>query len=220
MKSKQIFSSLFVFAFVIWHLSFGIPQAYADTCTTQYGQYGNSTNCQPSDLIINKQVKNPITNNFVENLSANDPTFSPGSDVWYRLTIQNTSGQTFDPVTVKDVLPTYETFVAGPGTYDANTRTLTFTLNNLIAGETRTVDIEAQVVATNQFPMGKTFVCVNNYAQVSALNRFDSDTAQSCIQTNVLGATTLPVAGFNDYLLLLPFAGVGLSGFALLRKRG
>ncbi len=217
MKTKSI--ALYTIASFIGFLALATP-VNADMCTTQYGQYGNSTNCQPSDLTINKQVRNPITNGFVENLSSTDPTFSPGSDVLYRLTIKNSSGETFNPVTVKDTLPAYLTFVAGPGTYDSATKTLTFTLENVIAGETRTVDIMARVVDTNQFPAGKTFVCVNNYAEVRALNRFDSDTAQSCIQTSVLGATTLPVAGFNDMLLLLPFAGVGLTGFALLRKRG
>ncbi len=187
---------------------------YADTCTTQYG---GTTTCTPADLIINKMVQNPVTGNFVENLTASDPTFSPGSNVLFQLTIQNTSGQTFDPVTVKDVFPGYLTFVSGPGSYDSGSNTLTFTLNNLIAGETRTVQVMAHVNS-----LDKSIVCVNNYAEArdDAVGRFDSDTAQLCLSTNVLGATTLPVAGFADYLLLLPFAGVGLAGVALLKKRG
>ncbi len=196
-------------------LAFPARQAFADMCTTQYG---GETTCQPSDLTINKQVRNPGNSNFVENLSSTDPTFSPGSDVLYRLIIKNSSGETFNPVNVKDVLPSFLTFVSGPGTYDSGTNTLTFQLNEVYAGETRTVDIMARVVNSSSFN-GKSFVCVNNYAEVRALNRFDSDTAQVCLQNNVLGATTLPVAGFNDYLLLLPFAGVGLTGFALLRKK-
>lgn len=212
MKTKTIILSLLATVAL-----FALPmnRVFADTCTTEYG---GETTCKPSDLTINKQVRNEKTGSFVENLSASDPTFSPGSDVLYRLTIKNTSGETFDPVHVKDVLPGYLTFVSGPGSYNSDTRTLTFDLKELYAGETRTVDVMARVVNTDYFD-GKSFVCVTNYAEVSALNRFDNDTAQICLQNNVLGATTLPVAGFNDYLLLLPFVGVGVTGFALLKKR-
>jgi len=215
MNTKGIVVSLIS---AIAGLAFMASPVFAQTCTTQYGgQYGTTQTCMPADLTINKQVQNPVTGNFVENLSASDPTYTAGSNVLFQLIIKNSSGQTFDPVTVKDILPPYLTFVSGPGTYDAGTRTLTFTMNNLIAGETRTAQIMAKVGA-----LDKSMVCVNNYAEArdDAVGRFDSDNAQLCLGSNVLGATTLPVAGFNDYLLLLPFAGVGLIGFALLKKRG
>jgi uncharacterized repeat protein (TIGR01451 family) len=215
MITKNIVLSLLAgLAFTAAAATAGLSPVFAsDYCTTQYG--GTET-CRPSDLLINKQVQNPINGNFVENLGSGDSTFSPGSEVLFQLTIKNVSGQTFDPVVVKDVLPSYLTFVSGPGTYDAPSRTLTFTLNNLIAGETRNIQIMAKVLPTTV-----SFVCVNNYAEARAdiVGRFDSDTAQFCIQTNVLGTTTLPVAGYNDLLLLLPFAGVGLTGIALLKKK-
>lgn len=201
---------------VIAVLALLAPKAMAQTCTTQYG---GTTTCVPADLTINKQVKNPVSNIFVENLSSTDPAFSPNTEVLFKLTIKNASGETFNPVTVKDTFPAYLTFVAGPGTYDKAANTLTFQLENLIAGETRTQEVLAKVVDTGAFPKGKTFVCVTNAASVSALNRTDGDTAQLCIQTEVLGATTLPVAGFNDLLILLPFVGMGLGGIALLRKK-
>jgi uncharacterized repeat protein (TIGR01451 family) len=214
MSKKGIISYLFIGSALLAFLAL-TPSVFADMCTTQYG---GETTCRPSDLTVNKEVRNGATGNFVENLSATDSTFSPGSDVLYRLIIKNTSGETFNPVYVKDVLPTYLTFVAGPGTFNGDTNTLTFELKEVYAGETRTVDIMARVKNVSDFG-GKSFVCVTNYAEVKALNRFDSDTAQVCLNTgNVLGATTLPVAGYNDYLLLLPFAGVGLAGLALLKK--
>lgn len=218
MNTKSIVLSLVT---AVASLAVFASPAYADMCTTQYG--GEQT-CKPSDLTINKEVRNPSTLNFVENLSSTDPTFAPGSDVLYRLIIKNSSGETFNPVTVRDVLPSFLTFVSGPGSYDSGSNTLIFSLDNLIAGETRSVDIMARVKNISDFN-GKSFVCVNNYAEVKALNlpaqagRFDSDTAQICLSNNVLGATTLPVAGFNDYLFLLPFAGVGLTGIALLLKK-
>ncbi len=217
-KQSIIFSALiFVLgAFVM------APKVNADMCTTQYG---GTTTCQASDLTINKKVQNPISNVFVDNLTTTDPTFAPGNQVLFQLTITNTSGQTFDPVTVHDIFPPYVTFVAGPGTYDRPGQpggTLTFTLNKLIAGETRTVEILGKVVDANQLPSTPSLFCVINTGNVSALNRSDSDTAQLCIGQRVLGVSTLPVAGFNDIALLLPFAGVGLSGIVLLKgkKRG
>lgn len=208
---KKIISA-FLLSFAFFLLA---SPVLADMCTTQYG---GSTTCVSSDLTVNKQVRNPVTNNFVENLSSTDPAFSPGSQVLFRLIIKNTSGQTFNPVAVKDTLPSYLTFVAGPGTYDKSSNVLTFNLDNVIAGETRTIEILAQVKDKSAFPNTNSFFCVTNAAYVSSLNRNDSDTAQLCIQTSLMGATTLPVAGFDDLLLILPFMGVWLGGIAMLKK--
>ncbi len=202
-------------SFVLAAMATFAPSVSADMCTTQYG---GTTTCQPSDLTINKQVKNPVGNVFVENLTTSDPTFTPGSEVTYRLTIKNGSGETFNPVTVKDTLPSYLTFVAGPGTYNKDTRVLEFQLENLIAGESRMVEILARVVTASQFPAGKSLFCVVNVAEASALNRRDSDSAQACLQNGEV-TPILPVAGFEDFALLLPFAGVGLGGLALLRGK-
>lgn len=213
MNTKHITVLLSSLVIGIWILGF-TPKALAQTCTTQYG---GTTTCVASDLTINKQVKHPTSGVFVENLGVSDTPFGPGSDVLFRLTIRNGSGETFNPVTVKDVLPEHLTFVSGPGTYDSSTRTLTFTLTNLIAGETRTQEIMAKVVST--LPQDKSMICEQNYAEVSALNRKDNDTSQVCMASKVLGSTTLPVAGFDDLLLILPFVGTAIGGLAMLRKK-
>lgn len=210
MNTKYI---VFGLAFIIWHLTFGIGRVAAQSCTTQYG---GTTTCVPTDLTINKQVKNTVTGIFVENLGVSDTPFGVGSDVLFRLTIRNGSGETFNPVTVRDVLPEHLTFVAGPGTYDNKTRTLTFTLTNLIAGETRTQEIMVKVVTT--IPQDKSMICEQNYAEVSALNRKDNDSSQVCMASKVIGTTTLPVAGFDDLLLILPFVGTAIGGLAMLKN--
>ena len=201
-------------------LAFLARPVSADMC---FQDYNGSQNCKSSDLIINKQVKNPITNIFVENLTTNDPTFAPGSEIDYRLIITNNSGETFNPH-VKDTLPPYVTgFIGGaPGTFsfDTSTHILTFDMQNLIAGETRAYDLRFRIADVSQFPTGKSLFCVTNMAEAFALNRSDKDTAQACLQNGqVSGVTTLPVAGFNDFALLLPFAGVALGGIALLKKK-
>ena len=204
--------------FIASALMFAAPISANDICTTQYG---GTTTCVPSDLTINKQVKNPITNSFVENLTTTDATFGANGEITYKLSIHNGSGETFQ-AEVKDFLPSYLSFVSGPGTYDEGKKMLTVKLENLIAGETRDFEIKAKVSDKSAFPAGKSLFCVNNVAEVRALNRFDSDSAQACIGENVLGVTYLPVAGFDNLSLLLPFVGVGLGGIAILKgkKRG
>ncbi len=212
MKQKNISIALSGIAALM--LAFA-PSVRADMCTTQYG--GNTT-CNPSDLTINKQVYNPVTKVYVENLTTTDPTFTPGNEVTYRLIVKNGSGETFQ-ANIKDILPPYMEFVSGPGTYNKDTRVLEFKMENLVAGETRTVDLIAKVVNADKFPAGKSLFCVVNVAEVHALNRNDSDSAQVCLKNGEVTVTKLPVAGFEDYAMLLPFAGVALGGFALLKKR-
>ncbi|EKD87403.1 MAG: hypothetical protein ACD_36C00096G0003 [uncultured bacterium] len=191
-----------------------VRAALAQNCVSEYG---GTISCPPADLTINKEVKNPSSGLFVENLASTDATYSPGSEVLFKLTIKNTSGETFNPVTVKDVFPQYMSFAGGPGNYDKDSRTLTFTTENLVAGESRTFEILGKIDST----IPSNISCLTNLGKVSAPARpnGDDDTAQFCIQGQVLGVTTLPAAGFNDALLLLPFAAMGLGGIVLLRKR-
>ncbi len=183
----------------------------AETCTTQYG---GTTTCVPADLTINKEVRNPATNIFVENLGVSDTLFVKDNEVLYKLTVKNTGSETLNPITVHDIFPPYLTFMSGPGTYDSDTRTLTFELDNVVAGESRSVEILAKVV---ELPSDKDVVCVVNHADAAAGGRYDEDTAQICLGANVLGAT-LPVAGFNDLTVIVPFLAVGLGGLVLLKR--
>jgi len=210
MKIRVSIFSLFVASALLM-----APKVIAQSCTTQYG---GTTTCVSTNLTINKQVESPASHLFMENLSSDTP-FSIGNDVHFRLIIKNTGSQTLSTVTVKDIFPKELIFKAGPGTVDSVGNTLTFTLDNLNAGESRTLELLATVDA-NKINKDRSISCVINTAQVSMSNQSDQDTAQLCIQTNVLGATTLPTAGSNDFALLLPFAGLGLTGIALLIKRG
>lgn len=218
MKSKHVVFAAFL---VLSSLFIAAGKASAQSCTTQYG--GDVT-CVATDLTLNKQVAQPATDSkgsvtasstFVENLSVTQPLL-PGNEALFRLTVKNTGDQTMNTVTVKDVLPPYLTFVSGPGSFDTANRTLTIMLENLTPGESRTVEVLARVVDAAQFATNANTFCANNYAEARAMDRFDEDTAQVCFAA----AENLPVAGFNDLFLLLPFAGVGLTGLALLKKRG
>lgn len=187
-----------------------------------YGSYGETCTL-PVNLTINKEVKNPITNLFVENLGSTDPTFSPGATVTFKLTVMNTSGETFNPVEVVDQFPDYLTYVSSSvaGNYDSGKRRLVMKLENLIAGETRDIEVTAKVANRSAFASNRDFFCVSNYTKVTAPARpdGDDDTSELCITTRVGETAILPVAGFNDLFTILPFLSLGGIGLVLLRKK-
>lgn len=207
MNTKCILLTLLPFAVFLLPLCVN-----AQSCTNQYGA---AVACPPVDLTVNKQVKHPTSGVFVENILSTDTPYSPGSEVLYRLVVRNASGETMNPITVTDSLPAELTFVAGPGTYSTPGKpggTLTFTLENVIAGEMRTVEVLVKVEPTTP-----TKCDIVNTARVTSPARpnGDDDTVSICVSR---AAPTLPVAGFDDILLVLPFVGTALGGLAILRK--
>lgn len=215
MNTKQL-----AIAFGLTALSFALPAR--SVFASDYGSYGSYNGPAPTDLTINKEVKNPVSNIYVENLGSKDPTFSPGSTVSFRLTVKNGSGETMD-VTLKDVLPTYLSYVSAsvPATYDQGTKTVAMFLKEMISGETRTIELTAKVADVSKFPAGRSFFCVTNDSKVTSQQRpeGDEDKADLCITTSVGGAQYLPVAGFEDLLAVVPFIGLGGIGLLLWKKK-
>ena len=228
------FLSALILAFVVLFAVVG--SASADTgasptpvpCPTQYGsgQYGGAP-C-PQNLTVNKQVRNPITGTYVENLLAGDATYSLKSEVVYSLKITNTSSASMSSVLVTDTLPAelkdakvVDATRVTEEKYDASNRKLTFKLSGLGAGETRDILVKATVIDSVSVESGKDKKCeVKNYVKVETTGvNPDEDTAELCIQTQVLGKTTLPSAGVEDVLPLVPFMGMGLTGIGLFLKR-
>ncbi|MBP9814266.1 DUF11 domain-containing protein [Candidatus Woesebacteria bacterium] len=188
-------------------------------CTNSYG---TSVECPANNLVVNKKVRHPVNMNvFVENLTSNDTAYSPSDTVEYDIAVSNTSNVDYSEVTVSDTLPSYLTFTAGPGTYNASTRVLTFTLPNLKAGTTVHTRFTAKVAETSAFPTANDLTCdIKNYVKATGPDgKTSEDTASLCVQTKVLGATTLPVAGFNDLAVSLPFALAGISGLLIMANK-
>jgi uncharacterized repeat protein (TIGR01451 family) len=203
-------------------------KVYADSCVTQYGgsQYG--TSCNPNELVINKEVQKPGVQAadggpvYVENLSATDVQANAGSYITFRVTVRNNSSQTISSVTVKDLFPPYLSYVSGgpSGTvYDAQNKVMTTTLTNLQPGESRVLILVTKVEEASGFPSGQSVFCVVNTAQVKSDSQSDQDTAQVCIKTPGGRVSTLPNAGFDDILILIPSALAGAFGVNLLTKR-
>ena len=211
MTIKYINIKLIISLLVAGTLLF-VPHISAQTCTTQYG---GSTTCTSNTVTINKKVLNPITNTYVENMSSTDTAFTAGaSEVLYSITVTNNSNQTISNVKVSDTLPDPLSFESGPGTYSG--KTLTYIIDSIKSGQSRT-DYVLTRVNTSQ----TAFFCVRNTATVSLTVKanVDTDQAQICVTTSASGITALPVAGFNDLVLMIPFAVTGLAGLGLLKKR-
>lgn len=216
MKSNFL---LFTLLLVIGYCALSIPKAFAQSCTNSYG---STVECPPNHLVVNKTVRHPTNMTlFVENLTSNDTAYSPLDTVEYDIAVSNTSNVDYSQVTVSDTLPNYLTFSGGPGTYNSTTRVLTFTLQNVRAGTTIHTRFTAKIAATNAFPAANDITCdIQNYVRVTGPDgQTDDDTANLCVQTKVLGATTLPVAGFSDFASTLPFAAAAAMGALLLIQR-
>jgi hypothetical protein len=188
--------------------------------------YGGGQTCTSFNFTIDKKVQVPGKGggNFVDNLGLNDPRFSPSQTISYKLIITNTGSNTIPTLNIVDNFPQLINFISGAGNYDANSKTLSFTISNLGAGQNQTINLTAQVVDSKTVPAG--VICdgrTTNNVTISDNNGGSTgDSSQVCIQnsTAVLHAatvTTTPATGpeMIPLALLLPGA---LGGFILRRK--
>ncbi len=224
---NKIFLSIFAVAFFAL---FAVSQkSFADTvCQPIYG--GGQTCVQVGNLLVNKTVKNPQSGAFVDNLSVNDPKYEPSSTVTFKITVTNTGSGNISKATVKDTLPNFVTFVSGPGSFDSNTKVLTFEVVNLGAGQSQTFDIQAKVADSGSLPADQGITCVVNQVLATADSMQSSDNSQFCIEKPVLGVTkgglkvfpapqvvTTPPTG-PEMLPLIGLIPGGALGFFLRKK--
>lgn len=188
-----------VVAFLLTIFSFVTPaKSFADTsCQPIYG--GGQSCATTNNLAINKKVLNPQTNQFADNLGINDPKYQPNFITTFQLTVTNTADRDFSNVKIQDIFPQYVLFSSGPGTFDANTKTLTISADNLKAKESRTFTIMGKVVDSASIPLASGTVCIVNQATATSnLNDVAQDNAQFCIEKVAAGIpqpTSQPTKG-------------------------
>ncbi len=204
----------FALSSVLVASAFVAPKALADgNCTNQYGA---TVECPPNRIVVNKTVKHPTSGVFFENLTSRDTAYAPGAEVEYDVAVTNTSNDNFPIVTVIDVFPGVVTFVAGPGRYETSGNKLTYEISNLGAGQT--VHNRVVVKLNDKFTNDLTCEIVNTVTATGPGGQSDQDTASLCVATKVMGVTTLPVAGFEDYAYMIPFLALAVIGFGILAK--
>lgn len=228
-EMKRAFRFLFLISLIAAFFLLAKNFSFADTkCTPIYG--GGQT-CVEGNIAVNKKVQNPQSNSFVDNLSISEPKFSAGQNVTFQINVTN-NDSTINKITVKDVFPQFAHFVSGPGNFDANTNTLTFDVNDIKAGQSKSFTVVAKIDDASKFPFSSGTTCVVNQAIVSADNGQNAqDNAQFCIELKgaapvtkgglpVVPAppvTTTPPTG-PEVLPLLALLPAGLTGLTLIKR--
>lgn len=176
-----------LFTLVLGLFAFAKTASAAISCAPIYG--GGQTCVQTGNILINKQVLNPMSNQFVDNLGVNDPKFGPDTTVTFQLVVTNTGNAPFSRVNIKDIFPQFVGFAGGPGNFDGNSKILTFSLDNLNPGESRTFTVQGHVDTADKLPSDQAVVCVVNQAIANTNdNQRSQDNSQFCITKQVLAA--------------------------------
>lgn len=172
--------------------------------------YGGGVECpRAGQALIDKKVLNPATNQFVDNLTPADPKYRPEQIVTFRLIVKNSRDQTLDTITVSDNIPQFVEYVPNFGSYDPNTKTVSFTVNNLAAGETRQFDLKARVVHSALLPSEKNIICpVNVATAITEGQPPDRNESQFCIEKQMV-VPQVPQAGPEHWIL--SFAGLATA---------
>lgn len=192
--------------------------------SADYGEYNQP---EPSlSIIVDKLVGKPVSDkggsvdgNYVDNLSPSDPRFQPGNEVFFKLKVKNTSEAKLKNVAVTDFLPDFVTPVEGQGTFNNESREISINAGDLEVDEEKVFTIKVKILDQDQLPADKGLMCLVNKVQVANENVSDEDTAQFCIEKEVLGVTAVPSAGPEQGVALLigQFSALSL-GLILKRK--
>lgn len=189
----------------------------AQSVEAQYGQYGQYGGAAPSkSILIDKLVSTVGTTkggntDFVDNLAPSDPRFTPGSSILFKLQVRNTSDVRLDNVVVEDFLPPSVELVEGKTRIE---------VGSLEPDETAELVLKVRVKSQDKLPADRGMICEINRARVSANGVSDEDTAQFCIEKQVVGAKEVPQAGPAAGILLLAFNFLTLGTGLALRRKG
>lgn len=210
----------------------GSVLALAQPAQAQYGQYGQQGqyggSVQPGqNILIDKLVAEPGTTLgkggdaagiFKDNLLLTDKRFVPGDQAVFKIIVKNVSNVTIKNIVVKDVLPAYLEPMVGPGTYDKNTRTITYTIAQLKPGEENVQFVKTQIFGQNQLPADQGIIKFVNNVSVQAQNASDTDSSQFFAEKQPLAITQVPKTGPELGLAFLALQGIGLAIGLKLRK--
>lgn len=196
--------------------------------------YGGGEVCAQRQIkfTINKEVQRSGKggNTFVENLTVNDPRFTPNQNVNFRITIQNTGDFDITNLNVVDNFGEFLSFVAGAGNSNVGAKQINFVIGTLKKGETREVNITAKTAEADKLPANQAVTCVTNNVKATAPDgTMAQDDAQICIEKQVLGAQPTPQIFEKPKVKELPPTGpelgllaalvpTGLAGMYLRRK--
>lgn len=189
------------------------PKVVAGRCVEQYG---GGEICYEGEISLDKVVRHPEEDKYVDNLYADDSTYTPYQEVIFKLTIKNTGEEDLNDIEVKDFLPDYLYFTSTPDGWDD--KTATWKIDHLNPGESKTYEIKAKVVSENDLPEGDGIYCVTNSGEAKKDDKSAGDTSQLCISKKILGITTIPKTGNNLIWTIILLISALIFGVFKLRK--
>ncbi len=223
MTSKTFIAS--AITIVVAAMFLGIaPTVHAQSCTNQYG--GTQT-CPSPFVTINKMVWSPSGSAWVDNLDSTQPFVPADKDakgetksvVKFLLKVTNSNpNRTYKAGEIKitDNFPYFLRLISGRGTVEGSSVSFV-NPEDIAPGETKQFTYEFQVKPSKEIP-GPTSVCMKNIGVVSGADTLgNEDKAQICFGD--IPAKQLPVAGFNDTALLIPFIALAASGLILATRK-
>lgn len=211
-----------IFSFSLMLLLMFAVASFATNVLAQYGQYGGQISSY--SIVVDKMVSTPNSTKgestqYVDNLIPADPRFVPGQDVWFKIKIKNTANINLQAVEVKDYVPEYLLPLEGPGKWDPDNRTIVWNAGDFNVDEEKIYYLKMRVYDQSLLPSNKGLFCLINKVEAKNNVVFDDDTAQLCVEKQVIGAKKVPSAGPEMGLVLLSgnllLATVGMK----LRKK-
>jgi len=195
--------------------------------------YGGGEICPPQvSFSIEKQVFKPGKGGeFVNNLTVNDPKFSPEETVPFKIIVTNTGTNDIANLEVTDTFPEFVNFASGVGNFDSNTKTLRFIIGSLAAGQSMEFFINGRVAGSNQLPKDRQVVCVVNKVRGIVDGVTADSFSQLCIEKRIVIEPTIPLKVFQAPKAkvtpetgpeMWPLIGIipsGILGYFLRRKK-
>lgn len=146
--------------------------------------YGGGETCSPTvKIVIDNKVLDPEKNILVDNLGVDDAKYQAGFLLNFQLSVTNNSNKTIKNIDILDTFPEFVTFTGGPGTFDLNTKTLSFTIDSLDAKKTKVFNIMGRIVNEKDLSSNINPICITNQV-IAILNKEkqSQDSSQFCIR--------------------------------------
>ncbi|RJP46610.1 MAG: hypothetical protein C4584_01400 [Armatimonadetes bacterium] len=203
--------------------------AFADGISSCQTVYGGGIACPTNvSFTVNKMIQAPGKGGGLVNaLSINDAKFAPGDTVSFQIEIKNTGSTKITGLKFVDSLPQFVTFVSGPGNFDQDSRTLTFSGSDLDVNKNQIFNLSVKIIDTKSLPQDQTIICIQNTVTATDSNNLSAtDTTPFCIakavttQPQVFPVTPLketPPTG-PEALSLLALIPGAIAGFFLKSK--
>ena len=216
---KFIGISVFVLA-LFASLSASATYAAGNAGYGQYGQYGSPA--QQQSILIDKTIATGETTKggqqtFVDNLSLSDPKFKPGDEITFKLKVKNTVDSLTSNVKVTDVLPGSLDLVSG-GSLKSD-GSVVIDAGDFKPNEEKEFTVKTRVKSVDRLPADRGVFCELNKARVQTDQASDEDTAQFCIEKQVVGVKQVPQAGPEAGLLLFGGELAALTAGIYLKKK-